>query len=146
VLRRREGASWVRARELPSGRRVDPSAHLVRLFAAQDLLAETPDDALLDERLALVEGAVIETRSRRGADGWEQSAELRLETGIPFSAELDRFTAEVIAQLDGARPARETLFSLAREHDADPDAVLRASPGLLRGLLDLGFVERAAAF
>ena len=141
VLRRRSGGdNWIRMRELPSGSRSRSDEHLLRLFTAQDFARARTDAELLRERVALVDGAVISTRTRRDGDGWSEEAELGLTVGIPFGAELDRFTAELIAQLDGGRSAGDVLHALARTHGADPDAVVGAGPRLVRDLLELGFV------
>ncbi len=141
VLRRRPaGANWIRARELPQGARSDPAEHVLRLFAAQDLLRATADEALLALPLRLAEGAAVARRLRRTGDGWEEEAELALVRGLPFSAELDGFTTELVVRLDGSQPAGALRDELAARHDADRVRVRAAGAKLLREMLELGFL------
>ena len=146
ILRRRGtgGPNWVRNHELPNGARQDPEAHLLRLFTGPDLSnAMATDDALAGQRLSLAPGATITTHLRRVEGGWEEASDLTLERGVPFSAELDRFTVDLVAQLDGSRPLGDVLDAFATQHEA-PAARVRASGlGLARTMLELGFAASA---
>jgi hypothetical protein len=141
VVRRRTSASrnWIRSRELPNGPRPEPAEHLARLFAGPDLVESLNDDALAAQHLALAPGASITTRIGREPDGWAEATELGLERGIPLTAELDRFTAELLAQLDGSRPLGAVLDEFAEQHDAAPARVRASGLAIARTMLELGF-------
>jgi len=140
VLRRREGETWFREHELPEGERHEPAAHLDRLFANADVLERAPaEEALLGATLALVPGAVVETRARRTADGWAGEFALGLATGIPFAAELDRVTAALVGALDGTRPLAEVLAELAAANDTPVERMRGPGLRVARELLGLGF-------
>jgi hypothetical protein len=139
VLRRREGETWVRTHELPDRDRHATSPHVLRLFENADVLARLGgDEALLGARLALVPGAVVETRARHDEDGWEEEWALGLAEGIPFVAELDRVTASFVAALDGSRPLGDLLGDLATASDS-PERVRESGVKVARELLELGF-------
>jgi hypothetical protein len=141
ILRRRSGAAnWVRSRELPNEPRERPSEHVERLFTGPDAAERlTTDEAVAAARVQLVEGATLERQLRRGTDGWLESADITLSVGIPFSAELDGFTAMFLAQLDGSHPVGEIVTALAREHDAPEERLLASGAEIVRELLRDGF-------
>jgi hypothetical protein len=143
ILRRRGGAAnWVRDKELPNEPRERPAEHVLRLFTGVDLSERlADDDALAAQTLALADGAVIESQLRRGSDGWAEAVDLTLAIGIPFSAELDRSTADLIADLDGSRPLGEVLDWFADARGAPPERVRAGGVALARQLLELGFAE-----
>jgi len=140
VLRRRDGDPWFHGRELPDRERQDSSAHVLRLFENADRLERhAADDALLGASLALVPGAVVESRARRLEDGWEEEWALGLAEGIPFMAELDRFTASFVAALDGSRPVGDVLAELAAASETPPERLREPGLRVVRELLELGF-------
>ena len=83
---------------------------------------------------------MIESRLRREADGWAETIDVTLAVGIPFSAELDRSTADLLVRLDGRRPVGEVLDDFAQEHGAPRERVGAGGLRLARQLLELGFV------
>ena len=90
----------------------------------------------LDRRLRVVDDAVV-TQETRFADGsWRaEDLTLRLESGLPFSAELDPpTTARMIRALDGSRTLREALAA-AVESDAEQGTGL----ALARRMLEIAF-------
>ena len=91
-----------------------------------------------EAKLALVSGAVVETRARHDEDGWEEEWALGLAEGIPFVAELDRVTASFVAALDGSRPLGEILGDLAAASDS-PELLRESGLRVARELLELGF-------
>jgi hypothetical protein len=138
------GANWIRSKELPNEPRTNPEAHLLRLFTGVDASIARPTDAALASlRLALAPGAMITTHLRLGESGWAEAADLTLEQGIPFSAELDRSTAELMTQLDGTRSLGEVLDGFAAQHDAPPERVRASGLGVARQMLELGFAAAA---
>jgi hypothetical protein len=140
VRRRSGGANWIRSRELPNEPRERPEEHVERLFTGPDAaVALATDEAVAEARIALVEGATLERRLRRGPDGWLESADITLALGIPFSADLDGFTATFLAQLDGDTPLGEIVEELARAFDAPAERLLASGAEIVRELLRDGF-------
>jgi hypothetical protein len=142
--RRGGGRHWTRAAELPAIRLHPASDHLQQLFAAQELLASAPGDELLDRRLALVAPAFVDRTARVEAGSWkETSAAVRLERGIGFGVNLDRYGAALVTALDGSAPMRERIGPLAAEIGV-PDVELEAfALRLLRHLVEYGFAMPA---
>ena len=147
VMRRgHDGRHWVRTHGLPGGHRTRPEAHVLRLFSGPDLSDRlSTDDALAKEHLSLAEGSVISSRNRFGDHGWAEANELTLDVGIPFSAELDRTTAEFLLELDGTRALGDILAAFARERDAPPQPIRVAGLAVTRKLLELGLVAPVPA-
>jgi Ribosomal protein L11 methyltransferase (PrmA) len=133
------GGNWVRSTRLPSG---PADAHLRRLFAAQDALADlTADDALLDRRLALVDRVALEQELAVHSGQWApRSITLVLEEAICFRAGLDQTTTAIVRRLDGATPLREVLATAAAELAVPAADLEQAGVALARQLLELGFV------
>jgi len=68
---------------------------------------------------------------------WQaENLTLRLENGLPFSAELDPLTGRLIRELDGTRTLREALAAVA-----DGDATRDTGLALARRMLEIGFLE-----
>ena len=145
VMRRRSGGgNWTRMAELPASRPRAASDHLLRLFAAQDLLAGEPADALLDRRFRLVERAYLDRTAHVESGGWtETSAAVRLAEGIEFGVNLDRYGSVLVRGLDGRESLRGRLPAAAAElgvPEADlPDFAAR----LLRHLVEHGLAVEA---
>ncbi len=147
VLHRRSagGGNWTRSAELAAGRLNPASAHLQQLFAAQELLREAPAEALLDVRLGLVEAARLDRTERVVDAEWVlASAALRLEAGIGFGVNLDRFGAAVAARLDGRTPVREHMPALAAELRLPERDLTVFATELLEHLVAHGFAVRVA--
>jgi len=145
VLRRRSGAgNWIRADELPSDRLRPASDHILRVFEAQDYLAGIGDDvALLGERLALAETALLEQRAAyRDAEWSVDDITLSLEDGLGFHASVDPTVAAMLAGLDGARTLGELAAELAESQDAGRELVERALAPVAREMLGAGFLVR----
>ena len=139
ILRRRPGGeNWIRSRQLPNAARNAPADHVLRLFTGPDVSNRLSDEALTAERLRLAEGAIIMTQLRLGPDGWIDTVEMSLDRGVPFSAELDSFTAGFLAQLDGTRTLGEVVDAFATSHDAPPERVRGSAVRIARELLEMG--------
>lgn len=140
VLRKRTDGrdGWLQAQQLPRAALRPAGRHVRKLFETQDRLSEVDsDDALLDRRLRVVDDAVV-TQDTRFAEGrWHaETLTLRLESGLPFSAELDPPTARLIRELDGSRTLREALAAAV-----DGDAAQETGLALARRMLEVGFLE-----
>ena len=141
ILHRRNGGGWVRTAELPANRLWPASEHLERLFAAHELLAGD----VLALPLALVRGAFVDRTERLDGGRWTYAgATVRLESGIGFGVNLDRFGSALVALLDGAAPVRDRLGPLAGELRI-PEQDLEAFAAQLVGhLVEHGFVAPPA--
>ena len=109
-----------------------------KLFETHDRLEElTPGNALLEQRLRMADDAVVTQETRFVEGHWQtESLTLRLENGLPFSAELDPPTARLIRELDGARTLREALVAAL-----DGDALSEEGVAVARKMLEVGFLE-----
>ena len=111
--------------------------HVRRLFETHDRLAELSDEALLERRLRVVDDAVVAQESRFAEGRWQaESLTLRLERGLPFSAELDAPTATLIRKLDGSNTLDVALAALDESDHATGVA-------LTRQMLAVGFLDFA---
>jgi len=145
VLRRRQGANWFRTDPLLGGRLNAASDHILRVFAANDLLAATADDErLLEERVRVVAKATVEQRVRfhEGVPRVEKMS-LMMDEGVGFHAGLDPTVLQLLTQLDGTRTLREALAEGARRDGvADLESYARAGLPVARRMFELGFLER----
>ena len=145
VLRRRQGANWFRTDPLPPGRLKAASDHVLRVFAAQDLLAgQTDGDFLLAEKVRLAPLATIEQRVRftEGTPRVEEM-KLTLDEGVGFQAGMDPQVLGLLTQLDGRRTLREACAEAARLGGVDDiESYERAALPVVRRMFEVGFLER----
>ena len=143
VLRKRGDGrdGWLEAQQLPRAGLRPAGRHVRKLFETHDRLAELEsDDALLDRPLRVAGDAVVTQETRFGDGRWHsESLTLRLESGLPFSAELDPKTARMVRELDGSKTLREALAA------AVDDAELDTGLALARQMLAVGFLEFSPA-
>ena len=139
VLRKRGDGrdGWLETLQLPQAALRPAGRHVRKLFETHDRLAELDfDQALLGRRLRVVDDAVVTQDTRFASGRWHaEGLTLRLETGLPFTAELDPPTARLLRELDGSRTLEEALATAV-----DGNA---ASEGLslARRMLEIGFLE-----
>jgi SAM-dependent methyltransferase len=142
VLRKRAdgGDGWLETQQLPRAALRPAGRHVGKLFETQDRLVELESDsALLDRRMRVVDDAVVTQDTRFAGGGWQaESLTLRLESGLPFSAELDPPTARMIRELDGSRTLREALATAVED-----EAARETGLALARRMLEVGFLELA---
>jgi methylase of polypeptide subunit release factors len=149
ILRCRTGArNWFRADRIPPGRPEPASDHVQRVFRNQSYLSGlSDDDALLDETLRLVESARIEQELHCRDGGYVvDSMTLALDEGLGFRAGVDQRTAALVPLLDGDRPLRQSIDAAANAFafgSEDREAFTRGALGVVREMLELGFVVRA---
>jgi hypothetical protein len=138
VLRKRADGrdGWFETQQLPRAALRPAGEHVRMLFGARDRLDR---ESLLDQRLRVVDDAVV-TQESRFADGrWRsESLALRLERGLPFSAELDPTTSRLVRELDGSKTLGEALAASV------PDPAERETGvALARQMLAVGFLDFA---
>jgi Methyltransferase small domain len=140
VLRKRGDGrdGWLEALQLPRAALRPAGRHVRQLFETHDRLSEIDSDTvLLDRRLRVVDDAVVTQDTRFAGGRWHaENLTLRLENGLPFSAELDPPTARLIRELDGTRTLSEALAAAV-----DSDATRQTGLSLARRMLEIGFLE-----
>ena len=140
VLRKRAdgGDGWVEALQLPRAALRPAGRHVRRLFETHDRLAGMgAGRALLGRRLRVVDDAVVTQDTRFSGGRWGAEAlTLRLEAGLPFTAELDPPTARLLRELDGSRTLDEALAAAV-----DGDEARGEGLALARRMLEVGFLE-----
>jgi SAM-dependent methyltransferase len=139
VLRRRADGrdGWCNALQLPQAALRPAGRHVRKLFETHDRLGEiVPGDLLLDRHVRVVDDAVV-TQETRFAGRWQSgSLTLRLERGLPFSAEIDTPTARLIRELDGTKTLREALAAAV-----DGPGAQESGLEIARRMLEIGFLE-----
>jgi len=140
VLRKRGDGrdGWLEAQQLPRAALRPAGRHVRKLFETHDRLSEIDSDSvLLERRLRVVDDAVVTQETRFAGGRWHaENLTLRLENGLPFSAELDPPTARLIRELDGSRTLHEALAAAV-----DSDATRETGLSLARRMLEIGFLE-----
>ena len=142
VLRKRAdgAAGWMEPQHLPRAALRPAGPHVRKLFETHDRLAELDSgDGLLDRRLRVVDDAVVTQETRFAGGRWHSdSLTLRLEAGLPFSAELDPPTARLVRGLDGSKTLRDALADAVR---GGRHAEREAGLAVAREMLEGGFLE-----
>ena len=140
VLRKRGDGryGWLEAQRLPRAALRPAGRHVRTLFETHDRLSAMGSErALLERRLRVADDAVVTQDTRFAGGRWHAEAlTLRLESGLPFSAELDPPTARLIRELDGAMTLKEALASAVESAAARKEGL-----SLARRMLELGFLE-----
>jgi methylase of polypeptide subunit release factors len=146
VLRRCDsGRNWIRTDPLPLDRLEPAGSHTLRVFAAQDALAQLDDDGLLELPLALTDSHRLQqTLAARDGALVAESQTLELTDGLHFAVGVDRHTVSLLPHFDGRRPLRDVLALAGGTFELDAEERERFVPAALpvvRRLLELGFLE-----
>ena len=92
--------------------------HIQQVFAAEDFLnGLATEEELLDVRLALAPGVVMNKQLAPGEKGWvmEAIAGMRFAKGMPFATNVDAALLQLVNGCNGIRPLREILASMPAE-------------------------------
>jgi hypothetical protein len=141
ILRRRNGRNWIREDQLPA----DPAGRcheqILRVFAAQDVLTDLTDDALLDMTLKTGDDhSLYQTLVHRDGDYKVEASELRLTGGFGFRGSADGATLELLARCKGQRPLRAILSELAGIAGIDFETLTQGAVQAVRRLVAMGFL------
>jgi SAM-dependent methyltransferase len=143
VMRRRDGDNWFLPYSSTTDRITGASRQVLRLFAAQELLARDGD--LMHEVLELVPEHHVEQSLRLGNGGaFVERNVLRLDEGLRFEVSIDQSTERLLSLLDGERPLGELLAeaSVTAPGLSQEEFAAMALP-VARRLIELGFVVPA---
>jgi methylase of polypeptide subunit release factors len=140
VMRRRDGDNWFFPYSSTTDRITGASEQVLRLFAAQDFLAEAGREELLDAVMTVAPEHRIDQTIRLN-DGREliERNILRLERGLCFEVSIDAFAEHVLALLDGERTLRDVLVEAAAESEAPLVEFVDNAIPVMRRLVELGF-------
>ena len=152
ALRRRPataGPAWVRARSVGAIPTSSAGEQVWGLFAAASFLERVGGaEGLAGQRFLVDAGLRIEQvlRLRDGALEVEEAV-LRLEAGLAMVAEIDQYTAELLAALQQGATLTEAFEEAAQllGEDLDRQGLWRATLDLVEGLLELGLIHPASS-
>ena len=143
VALRRSGSGEPRTAALematgPSGR---AGEHIMRLFDAAGVLAQTDDAALLAAPLALVPDHTLYRERPHGEDGYGlEKVRLVLAHNAGLATEFGPVVAAVLVGLDGNRTVAELLDRMAAALGTEPADAQEAVLGAVRSLIEQGYV------
>jgi predicted RNA methylase len=142
VMRRREGRNWVRIEEVPSTPKGDMGELILSTFAARDLMHRMEaDEDLRSLRPRMAPNARLEQVCVQHDGQWRAEAlTLRLISGFPFHMNVQPLVAEFLVSCDGTRTAGEAIQAFAAQANAPVDAVEKECLGVIRKLLERGFM------
>ncbi len=141
-LQRRSGNNWMRVDELGATPKTPFGTAILRGFEGRNFLEAHPEDSdLLGVKPKLVEEIRMD-QSFAVEEGRWQSTSLRLvlTDGLPFSFAVQPTVAEFLAQCDGNRTLDELVESLSATVNAPSEQVRRECAGVIRRLMERGFV------
>ena len=146
VMRRREGRNWVRIEEVPNTPRGGELGDMiVSTFAAHDLMQQADtDEKLLALQPRMAPNARLEQVCAQHEGQWRaESLTLRLTSGFPFHMNVQPLVAEFLVTCDGTRTAGEAIQSFAAQANAPLEAVKNECLGIIRKLIERGFMVAA---
>jgi cyclopropane fatty-acyl-phospholipid synthase-like methyltransferase len=142
AMRRRSGHNWVLVEEVTETPK-DPFGESVLLtFGARDFLQSHASDAqMMAVKPRLTPHARLEQFFQPADGRWQPSSlNLRLMKGFPFFVGLQPPVAGFLSGCDGARSVSELIQDFARQVDAPLDQVQTECLGILRKLIERGFL------
>ena len=143
VLRKTDGRpGWIRADHLPDSITASAGPHIERLFEAEDRLAALDDQRLLAQSPRTVrDHALRQMLITKDGGGYAiDSAEVRLQGGLPLRGSVDAYTTQLLARCDGARSLASIAAEIASANDLDPEKFTAACAGIARRLIASGFL------
>jgi len=144
ILRRRTaGANWIRSETLrPEWTAANCSDQILRIFAAQDFLAEVlADESFLDHRFALAPDHEMRHTLRNENGNWVvTAATIRQTGGFEFTGNLDINVVSLLGRCDGSRTLRDLLTEFAGRFGVSLGVVAEAAISVMRNLMCCGFL------
>jgi SAM-dependent methyltransferase len=145
VIRRREGRNWVRIEEVPSTSKGELGPMIESTFAAHTLMQQIDtDEKLLALRPRMAPNVRLEQVCAQHQGAWRaESLTLRLVSGFPFHMNVQPLVAEFLVTCDGERTTAQAIQAFASQANAPDGAVQRECAGIIRKLLERGFMVAA---
>jgi hypothetical protein len=142
VMRRREGKNWVRIEEVPTTPKGELGEMIESMFAAHTLMQQIDsDDKLLATKPRMAPNVRLEQMCAQHEGEWRAEAlTLRLVSGFPFHMSVQPLVAEFLVTCDGNRIASEAIQAFAAQANAPVEAVQKECLGIIRKLLERGFM------
>lgn len=142
VLRRRTGQNFVRIEEVPTTPAGALGEMIVATFAAHDLMRVCDtDEKVLGLRPRLAESVRLEQVCSQAGGEWRANAlTLRQTSGFAFHIDVQPLVMHFIASLDGSLTAEEAIRNFARQVNAPVGQVQNECLGIVRKLLERGFL------
>jgi hypothetical protein len=144
ILRRRsEEKNWVFTDRAPEYRAKGPcSDQLKRIFAAQDIL-DSGKDILGLKFILTAEHELTQTLEADEGIWKVSSAQIRQSGGFPFTGNVDRLMATMLAGCTGDRTLGEMVRDIAAGLKMDPDKIVAPSVDIMGKLMLKGFLTVA---
>jgi methylase of polypeptide subunit release factors len=144
ILRRRsEEKNWVFTDRAPEYRAKGPcSDQLKRIFAAQDIL-DSGKDILGLKFILTAEHELTQTLEADEGIWKVSSAQIRQSGGFPFTGNVDRLMATMLAGCTGERTLGELVSDIAAGLKMDPDKIVGPSVDIMGKLMLKGFLSVA---
>jgi hypothetical protein len=145
IAMRRRGDSrrpnWVEFEDLPP-RKTQPCGDAVwQFFQAQDALADLTDERLLEHRLRMAPGLVLESAREWTGEEWKSTAfTLRQNLGLRLFAAADTNVANLARLCDGSSTLRDLLARMAAELGVEFDSVASGCLAIVRQMMSRGFL------
>ena len=145
VMRRREGHNWVRIEEVPSTPKGELGEMIESTFAAHTLMQQIDsDEKLLALKPLMAPSVRLEQVCAQHKGEWRAEAlTLRLISGFPFHMNVQPLVAEFLVTCDGTRTAGQAIQAFASQVNAPIEGVQNECLGIIRKLLDRGFMVAA---
>lgn len=142
AMRRRSGHNWTLIEEITETPKEPFGESVLLTFAARDFLqAHASDEQMLAVKPRLSPHIRLEQFFQPSEGGWQSSSlNLRLLKGFPFFVGLQPPVAGFLAGCNGARSVSELIQDFARQVDAPLDRVQKECLGILRKLIERGFL------
>lgn len=145
MRRRSDGRPWYRADDAPEKMLGPCGEDILRGFALKDILESARDADLLNTRLILSPAARLERICMPADGGWQDaSLTITLASGLPYTGTIDPATANFLVACNGGKTLREAMQEGFSGIDSLSDTVLGAFMGVVRSLMERGFLLPAA--
>jgi SAM-dependent methyltransferase len=143
TMRRSSGhVNWYRWDDTPQ-RMLGPCGDaVVQGFQLYDFLETMKkDEDLLHACVCFSSDVRLERQSKPSADGWmEEVTRIHLVKGFAYSGNIDRFIANLIVGCDGKHTLEELMDKMAVSLGAKPKDIAPAFCGIVRGLIEKGYL------
>lgn len=143
ILRKRTGsANRVYTIDVPTGPSGESGDHILRIFAARDLLASAAHEKLLDHVFKLVEGHRLDqVLNYKNSQYSTQPAVMRLAHSIGLEGTVDERALGVLFACDGRRTLRQAIGEASDQLRLEAHELTEPSLAMIGRLLELGLVD-----